>query len=276
MHPRQHRRRRDDGDSFVRSGLRRIYYTFPAQVREFVDRIYDSLLPVQDDRILIPDERILYKSRRHVAEIVKPGLAFIGTLLIFFALVFPFLSGVGALGVILFGAAMIIAVIDRERDSIGKAIRESIPAIAIAILLAWIFNSPILIAYVLLLWAAGRFGLRLFRWRFFRVLYLTNRRLIQTEGFVSRRQATLPLSRVTDVALSYSPIGEYLNYATFRVESAGQTLFQQIDFLASPEEFHRMVVELATSPRKEPEGRPVIDPGLEPRRRSSERPRPTD
>ncbi|MEO1059975.1 MAG: PH domain-containing protein [Actinomycetota bacterium] len=276
MQPRSGRRRNEE--AFRRSPFRRVYYVFPPQVRDFLDRAYDSLLPIQDDKILIADERILYKSRRHVAEIIKPGLAFIGTLLIFLALVVPPLSGVGAFGVIVVGAAMIIAVVDRERDNVTAALRKSIPAVILAVALAFVFEAPRIIAIVLLLYVAGIFGLRLLRWRFFRVLYLTNRRLIQTEGFFSRRQATLPLSRVTDVALSYSWIGEYLNYATFRVESAGQTLFNQIDFLASPERFHRMVVELATSPRKEPEGAPVIDPGLVPRRRATDRPPqpPTD
>lgn len=251
----------------MRTPMQRLYYALPPRVREFIDRIYDSLLPIQDDKILIADEKILYKSRRHIAEIVKPGLALVGTLLIFFALILPGLGAVGTAGVVLAGVALIIAVVDRERDSITDFVKQSIPALILAAFVAYSTRSSDLTAAILLLWVASGFALRLLRWRFFRVLYLTNRRLIQTEGFFSSREATLPLSRVTDVALSYSWIGEYLNYATFRVESAGQTLFNQIDFLASPKEFHRMVVELATSPRKEPEGEAVIDPGLLPRRR---------
>lgn len=260
------RRRNDPVGGIARNPLRSVYNWFPPKVREFIDRAYDALLPVRDEKILITDEEILYKSRRHVAETVKPGLAFVGSLLIFLALSFQPFALLGTLGVVAVGASLVIAVVDRERDDIRGAIIGAIPFVAFGLLLAYVFDNPQLILFGLLLWVMGTFGVRLLRWRFFRVLYLTNRRLIQTEGFISRRQATLPLSRVTDVALSYSFLGEYLNYATFRVESAGQTLFQQIDFLASPEEFHQMVVELATSPRKLPDVDRVIDPGLLPRR----------
>ncbi len=262
----QPRRRHDPVGGISRNPLRSVYQSLPSKARGFVDRAYDALLPVRDEMILIADEEILYKSRRHVAETVKPGLAFVGSLLIFLALVFRPFATLITLGVLAVGASLVIAVVDRERDEVKGAIIGAIPFVALGALLAYWFDNPRLILLGLLLWVMGTFGLRLLRWRFFRVLYLTNRRLIQTEGFISRRQATLPLSRVTDVALSYSFLGEYLNYATFRVESAGETLFQQIDFLASPEEFHQMVVELATSPRKLPDVDRVIDPGLLPRR----------
>lgn len=256
----------DDEVSFLRRWLRPLYRSAPPIVQDFLDRVYDSLLPPRDDDLLLEDEEIYYKSRRHVAEIIQPSLVLLATIILAIALLVD-LPGVsrtaGAIGLGLLGAALLLAVVDRDRQAIRDTLRSAIPWMVAAAVVAVLLGNPFVMVAAVFIWAGGYFGLRLFRWRFFRALYLTNRRLIQTEGFLSRRQATLPLSRVTDVALSYTLTGEYLGYATFRVESAGQTLFRQIEFLKHPEEFHRMVIFLATTPRPLPPEWPrVIDPGL--------------
>ncbi|MEM9035216.1 MAG: PH domain-containing protein [Actinomycetota bacterium] len=255
----------DDEVSWFRRTLRPIYHRLPTVFQDFVDRAFDSLLPPTDDALLLVDEEIYYKSRRHVAEIIKPFLQLVGTVLLAVALTpgLPIVSGpVVTIAIAVLSLGLLLAVLDSDLRDLNKTIRSALPFFVLVAVVGVVYRVWAA-ALLVLLWVTGRLTIRLLRWRFFRVLYLTNRRLIQTEGFFSRRQATLPISRVTDVALSYGLVGEYLNYATFKVESAGQTLFREIEFLASPEEFHRMVIWLATSPRPLPaDWERVIDRGL--------------
>lgn len=259
----------DHGVSWLRRLLRPIYRGLPTIAQDFIDRVFDSLLPPRDEALLLEGEEIYYKSRRHIAEIAQPVLILVGTLLVAIAFVFDLPFGdriVAALGVVFLVGGLVPALADLDGERIVKTVRSAFPWLVPALVIAVVADARWVPAVAALTWVGGRLGIRVLRWRFFRVLYLTNRRLIQTDGFISRRQATLPLSRVTDVALSYSFIGENLNFATFQVESAGQTLFRQIDFLASPEEFHRMVISLATTPRPLTGTlETVIDAGLQPR-----------
>lgn len=83
--------------------------------------------------------------------------------------------------------------------------------------------SPTALQILLLLW------LLLLTWVMWGVadwyydrFVLTNRRIMEVSGIVTRRVAMMPLGRVTDMAYVQGVIGRMLNFGTFIIESAGQ------------------------------------------------------
>ena len=94
-----------------------------------------------------------------------------------------------------------------------------------------------------------RFGYRLARWRCYFILYITDRRLISTQGIFFRQVASMPIARITDISLRSTAFGRALGYGDFRVESAGANpILQRIAYLDHPDEFHRTVLYLTTRP----------------------------
>lgn len=51
---------------------------------------------------------------------------------------------------------------------------------------------------------------------------VTDERLLLTYGLLTRRVATMPLAKVTDMSYNVSPLGRVLRYGEFVFESAGQ------------------------------------------------------
>lgn len=81
------------------------------------------------------------------------------------------------------------------------------------------------------------------RWYFGRFI-ITNKRLMSTEGVLTRRVATIPLLRVTDVRYTQSPIGRVLSYGTFTLESASRrNALRKITDLPNPNELYLRLVE---------------------------------
>jgi len=94
---------------------------------------------------------------------------------------------------------------------------------------------------------AIRAVVRTIKWAFYQRTYLTDRRIMEVDGFFGIRVDSMPLTKVTDVMLRRSPVGEVLGYGTFRVESAGQDqALSQLNYLQYPERFHAMVVSTPT------------------------------
>ncbi len=54
------------------------------------------------------------------------------------------------------------------------------------------------------------------------LIFITNKRIIQVRGIITRRVEMMPLSKLTDMSYIRTPFGSVLGYGTFRVESAGQ------------------------------------------------------
>lgn len=74
---------------------------------------------------------------------------------------------------------------------------------------------------------------------------VTDMRMVLVSGFVVRKVAMMPLTRVTDMSLRRSALGRLLGYGEFIVESAGekQTL-RTIDLLPYPEQLYLEVCGL--------------------------------
>lgn len=70
----------------------------------------------------------------------------------------------------------------------------------------------------------------------------TNRRLLLLYGIVVRKVAMMPLSKVTDMSYSRTPMGMLLGYGTFTLESAGQEqALQKITYVRDPDRTYRII-----------------------------------
>jgi uncharacterized membrane protein YdbT with pleckstrin-like domain len=94
---------------------------------------------------------------------------------------------------------------------------------------------------------------------------LTNKRVMLIEGIVARKVAMMPLSRVTDMKYTQSPLGRVLGYGTFEIESAGQDqALRNVPNLPNPTDLYLQVVEEMYEPEaSEARRRPArVDDGL--------------
>lgn len=77
------------------------------------------------------------------------------------------------------------------------------------------------VGLVLALAAVVYLAVYVIEWRV-RQFLVTDRRVLMTSGVLVRTVAMMPLRRVTDLTYQETPVGQVLNYGTFRFESAGQ------------------------------------------------------
>jgi membrane protein YdbS with pleckstrin-like domain len=94
---------------------------------------------------------------------------------------------------------------------------------------------------------------------------LTNKRVMLIEGIISRTVAMMPLSRVTDMKYTQSPLGRVLGYGTFELESAGQEqALRNVTNLPNPTDLYLQVVEEMYEPEaSEARRRPAkVDDGI--------------
>jgi membrane protein YdbS with pleckstrin-like domain len=106
-------------------------------------------------------------------------------------------------------------------------------------------TAVVLIWFVVLGWVAWRIA----DWYFDRFI-LSNKRVMVVNGIVTRKVAMMPLLRVTDMKYEQSPLGRFLNYGTFVLESAGQDqALREIKHLPNPNELYLRVVEEMYEPQ---------------------------
>jgi uncharacterized membrane protein YdbT with pleckstrin-like domain len=74
---------------------------------------------------------------------------------------------------------------------------------------------------------------------------VTDMRMILVSGFVVRKVAMMPLTKVTDMSFRRSALGRLLGYGEFIIESAGQEqALRTINFLPYPEQLYLEVCGL--------------------------------
>jgi uncharacterized membrane protein YdbT with pleckstrin-like domain len=74
---------------------------------------------------------------------------------------------------------------------------------------------------------------------------VTDMRMILVSGFVVRKVAMMPLTRVTDMSFQRSALGRLLGYGEFIIESASQKqALSSINFLPYPEQLYLQVCDL--------------------------------
>lgn len=89
-----------------------------------------------------------------------------------------------------------------------------------------------------------RLAWRTWEWRADRIV-VTNRRIVEVSGVLTRKVASMPLAKVTDMTYHRSVLGRLLGYGELVVESAGQHQgLGRIHHLPHPDHFYRTVTSL--------------------------------
>lgn len=101
----------------------------------------------------------------------------------------------------------------------------------------------------------ARFAWKGWLWSVARIV-VTDRRIFEVSGIVSRRVSSMPLAKVTDMTYHRSLMGRLLGYGALRVESPGQKqAVEQIAYLPRPDDFYRTVTSLVMA---RPTERPAV------------------
>ena len=83
-----------------------------------------------------------------------------------------------------------------------------------------------------------------FEWQIERVL-VTNKRIVEVSGIVTRKVASMPLGKVTDLTYQRGPLARLFNYGELVLESAGQKqALESIQYIPRPDSFYRDFTEL--------------------------------
>jgi hypothetical protein len=201
--------------------------------------------PLRDEDVLVTGERVLYRQRRHWATVVSVCAQFAATF--FLVLAFSMRSSTGLGFVLLVGTGFSVAVLVPLLRTHDWPMWQLIGFAVVAIWALQAGASLTRLGLILVLGMAIRAVVRTIKWAFYQRTYLTDRRIMEVDGFFGIRVDSMPLTKVTDVMLRRSPVGEVLGYGTFRVESAGQDqALSQLNYLQYPERFHAMVVSTPT------------------------------
>jgi len=91
---------------------------------------------------------------------------------------------------------------------------------------------------------------------------LTTNRILSTSGILTKKVASMPLAKITDLTYTRSIGGRILGYGSLHFESAGQQQgLERVDFLPDPDRFYRTVMSLALGPPATKHHEPQTGPG---------------
>jgi membrane protein YdbS with pleckstrin-like domain len=100
------------------------------------------------------------------------------------------------------------------------------------------------LAFLVVMVFLVRFGWKLFEWQIDRIV-VTNRRVIEVSGLITRRVASMPLAKVTDLTYQRTPLGRGLGFGELILESAGQKqALDAITYIPRPDQFYRAFADL--------------------------------
>ncbi len=217
--------------------------------RTAADHLRLLLAPPSDSDVLVGDEVVYYRAPKHVMSLAEPVLETFAVFIVVVAILTqPAIENVSlGLLVLLLSVLIVIRWVRSREWGLG--------ALAAALVIGYVMVTSQIDPFVLVpgvaLFFLARLGLITLRWYAYEVRYLTNRRIIEATGFFGLRVASMPVTRVTDIVLSHTAIGEIFGYGELRIESAGdKQALAYIRFLVEPSSFHRLAVRLATKPTK--------------------------
>lgn len=197
--------------------------------------------PLRDEDVLIAGERVLYRKRRHWAFVMHAFAEFAAVLFLHSA--FSMRATTGLAEILVLGTVVAVIVL---RPLVYRRQLETGQIVFGVFVGYWALRtgpSVDTIIWLILLAMASRFVIQVLRWACFQRTYLTDRRLMEVDGFLGMRVSSMPLKMITDIVLSRSAMGELLGYGKFRVESAGQDqALRDLNFLLDPEHFQDMLV----------------------------------
>lgn len=225
------------------------------------------LKPLTEGAVLVPNEQVYYAERQHWASIVQPVYeTFIFLLFLVWvvdARTSGFNGGNSWIGIILLGAGAqaIIAAVSGGRaptsrlavdpfsskgntsTGMNPTVRILLGAAVLLMLYRFGFGRTGVLAVFIVI---ARLTTILARWSFYERRYVTNRRLIESSGFLGSRISSMPLSRVTDIVYGRTVMGEIFNYARMRVETAGQDqALGVVRYIAEPDHFYEVLVNFS-------------------------------
>lgn len=91
-----------------------------------------------------------------------------------------------------------------------------------------------------------RFLWRVLQWRAAKTV-VTDRRLFQASGVLTRKVSSMPLARMTDLTYRRPFLGRLLGYGDIIIESAGSELgVHRLSHLPRPDRFYRTVTQLVS------------------------------
>jgi membrane protein YdbS with pleckstrin-like domain len=121
-----------------------------------------------------------------------------------------------------------------------------------ATVLVALLHSATQAAGVWVLWLipAGRLMLKWADWNY-QWFVATDKRLVLTYGFIIHKVAMMPLTKVTDMSYTRTPMGQVLGYGRFVMESAGQDqALSRIDYVPDPDVTYRKLTDTIFFPTK--------------------------
>ncbi len=223
------------------------------------------LRPLTERDVLVPDEQVYYAERQHWASVVQPAYeTFIILLIVIWVADFrgggPSPANAWITVILLCAAAhAVLLTLNGRRPPTSRLANDPfqhgpdaagsplVPwAIGGTLVLILVFAGFLLAAVATVFLVIARLTTILARWAFYERRYITNRRLIESSGFLGSRIASMPLSRVTDIVYGRSIPGEILGYAQMRVETAGQDqALGIVKFIAEPDHFYEVLVNFS-------------------------------
>ena len=105
---------------------------------------------------------------------------------------------------------------------------------------AWAMWVVIAIAAVLILWGAVLPWIRWFAWTY----TLTNKRIVEQKGILTRTGRVIPLSRINDVAFEKNLNDRILGCGTLIIHDASEQAGLELRDIPHIEAFHRTVTNL--------------------------------
>lgn len=203
--------------------------------------------PQKNQDFLVDAERVLYDERYHSAVLLRPAFELLAvTMVAAWAAGAAWPMRTWPFTCIMVAACAYLAV--RARRYQWSRVKLGVTITAVVFTMFLVRADVFGLAVLAIVWFGLRFALRWLRWRFYRRLLVTDRRVIEVKGLVGSDVASMPLFRVTDALLRRSFAAEVLNYAEFRIESAGQNqALGRISYLDHWHRFHVLVIELSTT-----------------------------
>ncbi len=218
-----------------------------AQRPSAYDHIRLLIAPPRDEDVLIADEVVYYKAPKHLMSLAEPIIETIAVVVVATAvLARPAYAGPN-LALLLLVLSAIVVWRWVQAQTWGWA--ALITGVLVAYTMITTAIDPVVLVPAVGVWFLARLGILVLRWYKYEVRYLTNRRIIEATGFLGLRVASMPVTRVTDLVLDRTTLGEAFGYGNLRIESAGQDQsLANVQFLVEPRTFHRLAVRLATKP----------------------------
>ena len=201
-------------------------------------------VPLQESEILVRDEVVLYKERKHWFSLAEP--VFTAFVLICALAIITFgLVPTTSFGVAFVGFTFVFAIWFTHR----KIKDWSKPALyTLGVLAFFAFTEAALDSLAFL--AMAVILLKLFfelSRAYWRTMYLTNRRVLMAESPWSRDISSVALGRITDISIHQTHTGGFFGYSHLKVETAGQDqALKHVDFLRYPDDFYQSLITLST------------------------------